>query len=79
MRDYRIQIQRSGHWMLVDHEDFLRAKDVLWYKTQGGGGSQDYTIHTRSGVSFEDYVGIAGARKANRPLHDMRRLNYDAS
>ena len=79
MRDYRIQIQRTGHWMLVDLEDFLRAKDILWYKTQGVGGSQDYTIHTRSGVSFEDYVGIAGQRLANKPLHDMRRVNYAPS
>lgn len=65
-----IRAQNTREMFKMDTEDWKRAKDIPWFETEAG------VLTTSRGQTFEDYVGIIGARKHPFNLRDKRREHY---
>lgn len=69
--DFRfLRAKNTTNVFKVDREDWDIAKHVAWYENQAGD------LVTIKGRTYEDYVGIVGARKYPLSPRDKRREHY---
>lgn len=65
-----IRAQNTREMFKMDVEDWKLAKDIPWFEESPG------VLTTSRGQTFEDYVGIVGARRHPFAPRDKRREHY---
>ena len=70
-RTYRIMLRNTGDYITLDAEDFMKVKDIIWYRHLPSG-----IIMTKAGTPLAFYLNIVGERKELAPKDDYRRRWY---
>ena len=61
-----LRLENTGETVLLNHEDWLIARECRWYRT-------GYRIENGSGTTILEYIGYGGmVNRNNNPL-DVRR------